>query len=77
MSVRESPKTHFRIEAECLNCLWSGRAKAEKGDHFLHWKCPRCGSRYCVTKPRRFEENGKPFVEGQRTSRDGQGSSQL
>jgi len=62
--MKKQPNTFIETEAECLNCIWKGSAKAKKREHFLHWKCPRCGSRYCATTPRRVEENEGVVAEG-------------
>jgi Zn finger protein HypA/HybF involved in hydrogenase expression len=62
--MKKHTKTRFEIEAECLNCIWKGNVQAKKREHFLYWNCPRCGSRYCVTTPKRVEENESIAAEG-------------
>jgi len=66
--MKKQPKPRFEIEAECMNCIWKGSVQAEKSAHFLYWKCPRCGSRYCATTPRRVEENKGVVADGQKVA---------
>jgi Zn finger protein HypA/HybF involved in hydrogenase expression len=62
--MKKDAKGHIEIEVKCLNCIWNGTVQAEKKDHFLHWECPRCGSRYCATTPLRVEESERRMTDG-------------
>ncbi len=62
--MKKQPKPCFEIKAECLNCSWKGSIQAVTREHFLYWICPRCGSKYCATTPRRVEENKGVVTEG-------------
>jgi len=66
--MKKQPKTCFDIDAECINCYWKGSVQVEKRTHFLYWKCPRCGSRYCATTPWRVEENKGVIADGQKVA---------
>lgn len=64
LNMKKQMETCVEIEEECINCIWKGTVKAEKRGNFLHWKCPWCGSRYCLMKPGRIEEYERVAAEG-------------